>query len=243
MEEKCLHRSTWWQRKRHDMNNKILIIVAHPDDEVLGCFGTVAKLIKQGYEVYTMILSGGKTSRGGVDEKEIELLKEEMVEANSLIGIKQVFQEDFPDNAFDSVPLLGIVKKIEEVKEKVKPEIIFTHHVGDMNVDHQMTHKAVLTATRPVENEYVKTIYAMEIPSSTEWNGFSKETAFIPNTFFDITDTIDMKVNAMARYKSELRDYPHPRSLQHIKELAKVNGAKVGLNYSENFILIRSINE
>ena len=111
-----------------------------------------------------------------------------------------------------------------------------------MNIDHQITHKAVLTATRPMEDECVKTIYSMEVPSSTEWNSFSRETAFIPNIFFDVTETIDAKVNAMACYKSELREYPHPRSLQFIKELAKTNGIKVGLEYSENFMLIRGIN-
>ena len=222
-------------------NKTILIVAAHPDDEVLGCFGTVAKLIRQGYTAYTLILSGGKTSRGKVEQKELDILKEEMLNANKLIGIKEVFPTDFPDNAFDSVPLLTIVKKIEEIKEKIKPEIIFTHHIGDMYIDHQLTHKAVLTATRPMKDECVKTIYAMEIPSSTEWNSYSKDTVFVPNTFVDITETIDKKVDAMALYKSELRKYPHPRSLQFIKELAKTNGIKVGLKYSENFITIRNI--
>ncbi len=166
-----------------------------------------------------------------------------MYEANSSIGIKKVFQADFPDNAFDSVPLLKIVKEIERVKNIVNPQIIFTHHIGDINIDHQLTHKAVLTATRPMENESVKTIYAMEVPSSTEWNSYSKETAFIPNVFVNITDFIDDKVRAMAIYKSELREYPHPRSLQFIKEMAKTNGVKSGLKYSENFILIRNIIE
>ena len=225
------------------MNKKILIIAAHPDDEVLGCFGTIAKMIKEDYEAYTLILSGGKTSRGKVEQKELDELKNEMLKANKLIGIKEVFQADFPDNAFDSVPLLTIVKKIEEIKDKIQPSIIFTHHIGDMNIDHQITHKAVLTATRPMQDECVKKIYSMEVPSSTEWNSFSKETAFIPNVFFDVTETIDKKVEAMGLYQSELRKYPHPRSLEFIKELAKTNGIKVGLNYSENFMLIRSINE
>ena len=110
-----------------------------------------------------------------------------------------------------------------------------------MNIDHQITHVAVLTATRPMKDECVKTIYSMEIPSSTEWNCYAKETIFCPNTFVDISKTIDEKVRAMGIYKSELREYPHPRSLQHIKELANVNGTKVGLEYSENFMLIRSI--
>ena len=223
------------------MTKKILIVAAHPDDEVLGCFATVAKYIKQGYEAYTLILSGGKTSRGEVEQSEIEELRREMLESNKLIGIKEVFQADFPDNAFDSVPLLQIVKKIEEIKNKVKPEIIFTHHTGDMNIDHQLTHKAVLTATRPMAGECVKTIYSMEVPSSTEWNSFSKETIFTPNVFVEVSDTIDDKVKAMSVYKSELREYPHPRSLQFIKELAKTNGIKTGLKYSENFMLVRQI--
>ena len=128
--------------------------------------------IKKGCTAYTLILSRGKTSRGEVDVKEIEDLQKEMIKSNNSIGIKEVFQADFPDNAFDSIPLLEIVKKIEEIKNVVKPEIIFTHHVGDMNIDHQITHVAVLTATRPMKDECVKTIYSMEIPSSTEWNCF-----------------------------------------------------------------------
>ena len=223
-------------------NKKVLIVVAHPDDEVLGCFATVSKLISQGYEAYTLILSGGKTSRGQIDKKELDLLKQEMQNANDLIGVKKVFCAKFPDNAFDSIPLLDIVKEIEKIKKELKPEIIFTHHFGDMNVDHKLTHQAVLTATRPMDNECVKTIYSMEIPSSTEWNNFSTQTAFIPNVFFEVEDTICLKIEAMAKYKSELREYPHPRSLRHIKDLAKVNGVKVGLNYSENFMLVRSVN-
>ncbi len=222
---------------------KILIVAAHPDDEVLGCFATVAKLIQEGYEAYTLILSGGKTSRGEINKKELELLKKEMEKANNVIGIKKVFQANFPDNSFDSVSLLDIVKEIEKIKNKIKPEIIFTHHIGDMNIDHQITHKAVLTATRPMQGECVKTIYAMEIPSSTEWNSYSAETIFIPNIFFEVEKTIDLKIEAMSKYQSELREYPHPRSLQHIKELAKVSGNKVGLNYCENFILVRGLNE
>ena len=174
-------------------------------------------------------------------QSEIDLLKDEMQKANDVIGIKKVYQLNFPDNAFDSVPLLSIVKEIEKIKTEVKPEIIFTHHIGDMNIDHQLAHKAVLTATRPMADECVKTIYAMEVPSSTEWNSFNSQTAFIPNVFVDITESIDLKVEAMSKYASELREYPHPRSLQHIKELAKTNGTKVGLQYSENFVLVRHI--
>ena len=223
------------------MNKNCLIVVAHPDDEVLGCFGTMVKLIHQGWAVYTLILSEGKTSRGHVELQEIEILRDEMNAANALIGVSHVSQANFPDNAFDSTPLLEIVKRIEKEILEVKPSMIFTHHFGDMNVDHQLTHKAVLTATRPMRGESVKAIYSMEIPSSTEWNSFNPTTLFVPNVFSDISETLDLKIKAMKCYQSELREYPHPRSLQHIKELAKVNGTKVGLKYSENFMLVRRI--
>lgn len=223
------------------MNKKVLIVAAHPDDEVLGCFGTVANMIKNGYEACSLILGTGKTSRGPASEEELNALKAEAETANKIIGIEKVYFSDFPDNAFDSVPLLNIVKEVEKIVEIEKPEIIFTHHIGDMNVDHQITHKAVLTATRPMVDCRVESIYAMEIPSSSEWNCFDRNTAFIPNCFFDISDSIDLKIKAMDCYKSELREYPHPRSLQHLRELAKVNGTKVGLEYSENFQLVRKI--
>lgn len=221
--------------------NKLLIVAAHPDDEILGCGGTVAKLTKVGYEAYTLILGEGKTSRSGANKEELQLLNKELQIANETIGVKELFIRNFPDNAFDSLPLLEIVKEVEAVINQTKPDIIFTHHNGDLNIDHQLTHKAVLTATRPMKDQCVKEIYAFEVPSSTEWNSFNWNTIFVPNIFVDITETIDLKVKALAEYKSELREYPHPRSLQHIKELARVNGTKVGLEYCENFVLIRKV--
>ncbi len=228
------------------MKRKILIVAAHPDDEVLGCGATIAKLARQGHEAYTLILGEGKTSRqpdckAASLRREINGLKKETEKANGLLGVKKVFWSSFPDNRFDSVSLLDIVKEIEKIKERIRPEIIFTHHAGCLNIDHEITFRAVLTAARPTKSETVKDIYSFEVPSSTEWNSYSKETAFIPNVFSDVDDTIDIKIRAMAEYKSELREYPHPRSLQHIKEIAKVNGTKAGLEYSENFVLIRSV--
>ena len=225
------------------MNKKILIVAAHPDDEVLGCFGTVAKLIQQGYEAYTLILGEGKTSR---DEKrvvenkkdEIKLLNSEIQKANDIIGIKKVFIESFPDNRFDSVDLLDIIKVVEKVKSEIKPDVIFTHYEKDLNIDHQITYKAVLTATRPMKQESVKTIYSFEILSSTEWN---YPLSFLPDTFFDISDTIDLKLKAMKKYKSELCDFPHPRSLKGIKLNAKYQGMRVGKKYVEVFKVIRDL--
>ena len=218
---------------------KILIVVAHPDDEVLGCFGVVAKLIKQGYEAYTLILSGGKTSRGKA-EGELEIVKKEAIKANKKIGIKEVFIENFPDNMFDSVALLEIVKKIEDIKNKTSPDIIFTHYKNDLNIDHKTTYKAVITATRPMKNECVKEIYSFEVLSSTEW---SYPLSFSPDLFFDISDTINAKIEAMSCYKSELREFQHPRSLKAIELNAKYWGMRVGKEYIEAFKTVRVIKD
>ncbi|WP_457564441.1 PIG-L deacetylase family protein [Caminibacter sp.] len=213
---------------------KILIVAAHPDDEVLGCFGSVAKLIKQGYEAYTLILSKGKTSRGESQAG----FEEEILDANKSIGIKEVILKDFPDNSFDSVPLLEIVKEIEEVKREITPQIIFTHFRNDLNIDHQITYKAVITATRPMQEESAKEIYSFEVLSSTEWN---YPRSFSPNVFFDISENIEDKIKAMSFYKSELREFPHPRSLEGIKLNAKTQGMKVGVEFAEAFECVRII--
>ena len=225
------------------MSKKILIVASHPDDEVLGCFGTVARLIKEGYEAYTLILGEGKTSR---DEKrvvenktdEIELLNTEIHKANKAIRIKKVFIESFPDNRFDSVDLLDIVKVISKVKEEIQPSIIFTHFENDLNIDHRITYQAVITATRPMKDECVKEIYSFEILSSTEWN---YPLSFNPDTYFDISDTIDLKIDAMKEYKSELCEYPHPRSLEGIELNAKYQGMRVGKKYVEAFKCVRVV--
>ncbi len=220
------------------MPKKILIVVAHPDDEVLGCFGTVARLIKEGYEAYTLILGEGKTSRDDIDENELKILKDEIKKANQTIGIKKVFTQNFPDNRFDSIDLLDIVKVIERVKNEIKPDIIFTHYEKDLNIDHQITYKAVITSTRPMKGESVKEIYSFEILSSTEWN---YPLSFSPDTYFDIGKTIDLKLKAMKEYNSELCTFPHPRSLEGIELNAKYWGMRVGKSYVEAFKLIRSI--
>ncbi len=225
------------------MSKKILIVAAHPDDEVLGCFGTVSKLIKEGYEAYTLILGEGKTSRLDTrkveeNKEQLEILNDEIKKANDIIGIKKCFVYDFPDNRFDSVDLLDIIKVISKIKEEIKPDIVFTHYENDLNIDHKITYQAVITATRPLENESVKEIYSFEILSSTEWQ---YPISFSPDVFFDIQDTIELKLNAMQCYKSELCLYPHPRSVEGIELNAKYNGMRVGKNYVEAFKSVRVI--
>lgn len=225
------------------MNKKILAIAAHPDDEILGCGGTIARLVDEGAVAYTMILGEGITSRDKTRNrsnrvKEIEILKNQTIEANKKIGVKNVFTCDFPDNRFDTVPLLDIVKEIEKIKVDIKPDIIFTHYQKDLNIDHQITNQAVLIATRPLKDEFVKEIYAFEVLSSTEWN---YALSFSPNTFYDITNYIDKKMDAMKCYTSEIREYPHPRSLDGIKIKSQQRGLEVGCKYAEAFNLIRTL--
>lgn len=213
-------------------NKNILVIAAHPDDEVLGCGGTMAKLSEEGNYVYTLIMGEGKTSRSEVrnrEEKseEIDELKKEIKEANEILGVKETYIEDLPDNRFDSMDLLDIVKVIEKYKNKIKPDIIFTHFANDMNIDHQLLTKAVLTATRPVPSEIVKEVYSFEILSSTEWN---YPLTFQPDFYVDVTKFMDKKIEAMNKYQSELREYPHTRSLEGIKTNGKYWAMRYGID-------------
>ncbi len=226
-----------------ERKKRILIVAAHPDDEILGCAGTVARLVKEGFEAYTLILGEGKTSR---DEKrdvkkrnhEMSDLKAEVSEANKIIGVKEVFLHDFPDNRFDAVNLLDVVKVVEKFKNEINPQIIFTHYENDLNIDHGVTFRAVLTAARPLKDEGVKEIYSFEVLSSSEWRF---PLTFSPQVFFDVSKTLALKVKAMAAYKSELREFPHPRSLQGIELAAQNWGMKIGVPYAEAFILVRMI--
>jgi len=222
-------------------SKNILVVAAHPDDEILGCGGTIKKFVEMGYNAYTLILGEGITSRDderdrNKREKELELLKMQAYDANRFIGVGEVFLYDFPDNRFDTVPILDIIKVIEKIKSKIKPEIIFTHHEKDLNIDHQITFRAVMTATRPTKGECVQEIYAFEVPSSTEWNF---PLCYSPNIFVDIGKTLEAKISAMKAYQSEIKEYPHPRSLEGIELLARIWGMKVGLSSVEAFQAVR----
>ena len=224
-------------------NRKILVIAAHPDDEVLGCGGTMARLAREGNEIYTLMMGEGITARDEkrnirLRKKELNELRKQVDSANRILGVKKTFIYGFPDNRFDSVDLLDIIKKIEEVKREIKPEIVFTQHEKDLNIDHQILYKAVLAATRPMNGETVKEIYSFEALSSTEW---SYPLNFFPDVYFDITDTLKIKIKAMGVYKSELKNFSHPRSLEGIKLNAQCWGMRVGHKYVEAFKTVRVI--
>jgi LmbE family N-acetylglucosaminyl deacetylase len=222
----------------------VLVVAAHPDDEILGVGGTVARHIAKGDKVYAMILGEGQTSRGehrcDISEKVVEELHSNTLESAKAVGYSDVFFADFPDNRFDEVDLLDIVKVVEKKIKELKPKIIYTHYSGDLNVDHQYTAKAVLTATRPIGDYCVDEIYAFETLSSSEWNfDYTAQPSFSPNVFIDITEYYEKKEQAMKCYVSELCQFPHPRSLEGMDVLSKTRGMAAGMPRAEAFMLVR----
>ena len=217
----------------------ILVSAAHPDDEVLGCGGALARFSSEGAQVSILILASGLTSRLGFDKsREAELLgvhRERACKASRLLGAAEVNFCGFPDQKMDMLPLLDVTQAVEAEIRRVKPEIVFTHHGGDLNLDHTVAFRATMTATRPMAGACVKKLYAYEIPSSTEWafRRFSPE--FRPNVFFDIDQFLEKKIEAMQIYESEAREFPHPRSPDALRALAHRWGSCVGLLAVEAF--------
>ena len=224
---------------------KILVIAAHPDDEVLGCGATAARLVVEGHEVHFAILGEGLTSRhadrSAADAAKLSALHQQAHAAATKLGVRSVTLRKLPDNRLDTVPLLEVVKIVEELVDGLQPEVIYTHHGGDLNVDHGVIHRAVLTATRPVAGQPVQQIYAFEVPSSTEWAFQRLEPVFRPNVFVDVTRTLEAKIAAMECYESEARKFPHPRSPEALRAIAMRWGSVAGCGAAEAFELVRSI--
>lgn len=223
------------------MPSTILIVAAHPDDELLGVGGTAARHIKQGDAVHTLILGQGLMSRDGTREDDLARLKEAARKAADMIGVKKIYFQNFPDNAFDTVRVLDIVKAVERHVAQVKPDVIYTHHAYDLNVDHQLTYQAVLTACRPCNPDCPSVIYTFETLSSTEWNSRDHQKQFQPNAYCDISETLETKINALKQYESEMRLFPHSRSFDGVRILAQYRGLESGLSAAEAFHLVRRI--
>ena len=223
----------------------VLVIAAHPDDEVLGCGGTIARLAGEGHAVYILILGEGITSRyerrEAADPAELKTLHEKCRASARHLGARDVFLENLPDNRFDTVPLLDVIKKIEQRIEQLKPSVVYTQHGGDLNIDHVTTFRATLTATRPMSGGCVRAVYAYEVASSTEWAFQQFEPVFHPQVFMDISGTLELKIEAMNLYESESRPYPHPRSAEILRVLAQRWGSVSGLSAAEAFECIWTI--
>ena len=233
---------------------RVLIFVAHPDDEVLGMGGTILKHSQKGDYVKVVYLATGITSRRSTNfqnsvsyeqnenetnviQKEIKDLHNDAKKSCKILKVKDLEFYDFPDNEMDSVPLLKIIKVIEKEIKEIKPDRIYTHHFHDLNVDHRTVYNAVLTATRPIETK-VKELISFEVPSSTEWN---YPIHFSPNYFIGIKSQLSAKIKAMKAYKNEIRSFPHPRSVENLKNVSERWGSVSGEKVAEAFEIIRKI--
>ena len=222
----------------------ILVVASHPDDEVLGCGGTLYNLKKKGAKISVLFLSDGESSRKHPKIKQLILdRKKQALKAGKILGIKNITFGDFPDNSMDTIPMLKVIQFIEKKIKEIKPDVIFTHFESDLNIDHQITSKAVITACRPIKNQTVKSVIFFEVLSSSEWNISIKNKSFKPNYFVDISKSLKFKLKALKLYKREMRKWPHPRSIQGVKLLSKTRGSSVGLSNAEAFILGRHIDK
>jgi len=219
----------------------VLVVAAHPDDEVLGCGGTLARHAAEHDEVNVLFLADGETSRDGAGEADVKRRKASAMEACGILGTRSPTFLDLPDNQLDTVPFLEIVKKIEAVITSVRPEIGYTHHGGDLNIDHRIAQNAFLTAARPLPDAPVRAIRCFEIPSSSEWQSPDIEPAFRPNRYTDIENFMETKLKALEAYGSESPAFPHPRSREAVESWARVRGASVGLAAAEAFVSVREI--
>ncbi|MBT5855616.1 PIG-L family deacetylase [bacterium] len=224
----------------------VLVISAHPDDEVLGAGGTMAKHILAGDNVTSVILAEGMTSRDVTRDRDnreddIAALRIASQKAHDALGVTDFHLHDFPDNRMDSVDLLDVVKIVEDYVEKTQATIVYSHHRGDVNIDHHQIHDAVVTACRPLPGSTVKKLLFFQIASSTEWRPPGSSNGFLPNYFVDISNTLDKKITALEAYSVEMRPWPHTRSIKAVTHLAHWNGATVGVDAAEAFILGRDI--
>lgn len=229
-------------------NKRVMIVVAHPDDELLGLGASLHRLIREaGIQTHVVILGEGITSRSDSRdvkqwEEELKIHRQNIMNAKEAIGYHNISIYDFADNRFDTVALLDIVKVVEKEKNAFSPDIIFTHHGGDVNVDHQRTFQSVVTACRPMAHEAVKTIITFETPSGTEWRASTDSNHFIPNFFISVSEEdINAKIKGMESYEFERRKYPHPRSPEALKIRAQYWGVVTGNAYAEAFCIMRSI--
>ena len=217
----------------------ILVIGAHPDDEVLGLGGTLARHVKNGDEVFPLICADGSQVRYAEEER--ENLKLACMKSCAELGLQAPEFLGFPDQKLDTFSQIELTQAIEERIQKYQPEVVYTHHFGDINRDHQVLNEVTLVATRPKPGGGVLRVLSYMVPSSTDWAPFTTGRTFLPNWFVDISETIEDKLRAVSHYSSEVPPYPHPRSLEAIRNQARFWGSSIGFEYAEPFVLMRNL--
>lgn len=218
----------------------VLVVAPHPDDEVLGVGGTMAKLANLGYELNVCIVTKGMPPK--YSQESVDKIRAETKAAHELLGVKETFYLDFPAAELDMIPEASLGSEISSLVNKLKPSILFIPFSGDVHFDHQKVALACLVASRPHGNFFPKTVYAYETLSETNWNAPYLVENFTPNVYIDITDTINIKIEAMSCFESQLFDFPHERSIKSIEALAIHRGCTVKTKAAEAFVLIRDIN-
>jgi LmbE family N-acetylglucosaminyl deacetylase len=213
---------------------RIVVFAAHPDDELLGCGGTIALHTARGDQVTAVIACEGESLRYGRGSVG---MAEQTVNACRMLGVRDVRQLEFPDQGLDKFTLPDIIAPLEKVVREVQPQIVYCQHGGDINRDHALLFKATLVATRPTE-PYIEGIYAFDTASSTEW---AYPSTFVPDTWTDIASTLEIKLQAMACYTTEVRAYPHPRSLEALRFRARAWGNRCCLDAAEVFMTVRRV--
>lgn len=224
---------------------KILVIAAHPDDEIYGMGGTIAKLAAEGNEVHVLIVTDGSTAQyRNCDDLSaiLECKKRETEKALSYVGVAACHYGELPDMRLDAVEHIKINEVIEKAIDEIAPDTVYTHFWGDVNMDHQKVFESTLVATRPTSSQTVRELYCYSVPSSTEWQP-NLRVAFTPNVFVDISAYTAQKAAAIEAYATELRQYPHPRSVEAVRMQDLASGLRMGLSAAEEFILLRSIQE
>jgi len=219
----------------------ILVIGAHPDDEVLGLGGTLARHVKNGDAVFPLICANASQVR--YVEAQREKLQLACEKSCAELGLQKPDFLGFPDQKLDTFSQIELTQAIEERIKKYRPEVVYTHHLGDINRDHQVLNEATLVAARPKPGGSVLRVLSYMVPSSTDWAPFTASRSFLPNWFVDISETIDVKLTAISHYSSEVPPYPHPRSLEAIRNQAKYWGSSIGFEYAEPFMLVRNLIE
>jgi len=226
------------------MRGPVLVVAAHPDDDVLGCGGTIAKMVDHGVTVHVAFLADGVCSRHldpATVSHQIAARRAAATKACGILGAMSVSFGDFVDNRMDTIALLDIAQAVERLIHQNKSATVFTHHAGDVNVDHRRTLEAVTVACRPQPGQSVRSVLSFEVPSSTEWQLLGQGPVFTPNWFVDISATLDRKLAAIDAYSMELREWPHPRSRRGIEHLARWRGASMGADAAEAFVLGRQL--